>query len=431
MHCRHSARYGQSLVIFALALVAIIAMVGLIIDGGNAYAQQRATQNGSDSAAEAGTTILVRNVMAAAAGGTTMTAAQLDAAVLTATNRSATSHSLKPFDVGVAGSSAAYYTDILGNLLTSSGATTTSTSTAARVGGGSVPSCTTDCVAGRAAGVAAYGNRTFGALIAGAIGFTSFTASAKATAVGGYAPPTSCSASEGCALIPVTFATNMGTCTGNNSSSFGATPWPWPVAPPYGPTNESILAVCGNAQGAFGFLDFGCASNIQLQIKNPCASISFPTWIQTQPGNTNAVEDELNAYAGSAATVGVYEDGIDQVVYIPFFDAICSSLSQPADNRAIDTSTYPGVCVGSNSGGGNNIYYHVVYFLGFALDQAYVQGNNNPLCNSAPGLPIPGGNGGTGCLKGWGTVVAQGPGTVTSSPGPGGPGTPLRIQLIK
>ena len=78
-----------------------------------------------------------------------------------------------------------------------------------------------------------------------------------------------------------------------------------------------------------------------------------------------------------------------------------------------------------------NIYYHVVYFLGFALDQAYVQGNNNPPCNTTPGTPVPGGNGGTGCLKGWGTVVSMGPGTVTPNPGPGGPGTPLRIQLIK
>jgi Flp pilus assembly protein TadG len=420
---------GQALVLFALGLTAVVAMVGLIIDGGNAYAQQRSTQNGSDSASEAGATILVRNVMAAAASGPTLTAAQLDAAVLASANQSATSHGLLPFDPGVAGNSAAYYTDILGNLLTPAGAITTSTATAAQVGSGSVPSCTTDCVGGRAAGVAAYGYRSFGALIARVIGFTTFTASAKATAVGGYAPPTNCSAPQGCALLPITFATNAGTCTGTNASSFGATPWPWPVTPPYVPSNESILAVCGNAQGAFGFLDFGCAPNIQQQIADPCASITFPTWLRTESGNTNAVEDELNNYAG--ATVGLYEDGDDQIVYIPFFDAICSDGSQPADNRAIDTATYPGVCVGNNPGGGSNIYYHVVYFLGFALDQAYVQGNNNPPCNMAPGSPVPAGNGGTGCLKGWGTVVAQGPGTVTSNPGPGGPGSPLRIQLIK
>jgi hypothetical protein len=422
---------GQTLVLFVLALLAVISMVGLVVDGGNAYVQQRKTQNGSDAASEAGATILVRNVMAAAAGGTVLSSAQLDAAVLAAANRSATAHELKAFDPGTPGNSSAYYTDIRGNLLTPGGAITASTAGAAQVGGGTVPNCTTDCVGGRAAGVAAYGNRTFSTLISGAVGFTTFDASAIATAVGGYAPPNECSAPEGCALLPVTFATNQGTCTGNNSSSFGTTPWPWPVSAPYGPSNESILAVCGNAQGAFGFLDFGCAPNIQQQIEDPCASITFPTWIQTQSGNTNAVEDELNEYAGSAATVGVYEDGVDQVVYIPFFDAICSAGSQPADNAAIDTTSYPGVCVGNNPGGGNNIYYHIVYFLGFALDQAYVQGNNNPPCNTTPGTPVPGGNGGTGCLKGWGTVVAMGPGTVTPNPGPGGPGSPMRVQLIK
>ena len=80
-----SRQRAQSLVLFVISLLAIMAMVGLIIDGGNAYAQQRSTQNGSDAAAEAGATILVRNVMAAAAGGTVLTSAQLDAAVLAAT----------------------------------------------------------------------------------------------------------------------------------------------------------------------------------------------------------------------------------------------------------------------------------------------------------------------------------------------------------
>lgn len=45
---------GQILVIFALALVAIVAMVGLVIDGGSAFAQRRSQQNGSDLAAMAG-----------------------------------------------------------------------------------------------------------------------------------------------------------------------------------------------------------------------------------------------------------------------------------------------------------------------------------------------------------------------------------------
>lgn len=45
---------GQILVIFALGLVALIAAVGLVIDGGSAYAQRRAEQNAADFAALAG-----------------------------------------------------------------------------------------------------------------------------------------------------------------------------------------------------------------------------------------------------------------------------------------------------------------------------------------------------------------------------------------
>lgn len=45
---------GQILVIFALAITAIIAMVGLVLDGSAAYAQRRGEQNAADLAALAG-----------------------------------------------------------------------------------------------------------------------------------------------------------------------------------------------------------------------------------------------------------------------------------------------------------------------------------------------------------------------------------------
>ena len=45
---------GQILVIFALALIVIIGMVGLVLDGGSAFAQRRAEQNAADLAALAG-----------------------------------------------------------------------------------------------------------------------------------------------------------------------------------------------------------------------------------------------------------------------------------------------------------------------------------------------------------------------------------------
>ena len=51
---RNRADQGQIIVIFALGLVAMIAMVGLVLDGGSTYAQRRGQQNAADLAALAG-----------------------------------------------------------------------------------------------------------------------------------------------------------------------------------------------------------------------------------------------------------------------------------------------------------------------------------------------------------------------------------------
>ena len=61
MSGRRSAQ-GQMIVIAALAMVAIVAMVGLVIDGGAVFAQQRLAQNGSDAAATAGALIVAENL---------------------------------------------------------------------------------------------------------------------------------------------------------------------------------------------------------------------------------------------------------------------------------------------------------------------------------------------------------------------------------
>jgi Flp pilus assembly protein TadG len=45
---------GQVLVLFALGLVALVAMAGLVLDGGSVFAQKRDEQNGADMAALAG-----------------------------------------------------------------------------------------------------------------------------------------------------------------------------------------------------------------------------------------------------------------------------------------------------------------------------------------------------------------------------------------
>jgi Flp pilus assembly protein TadG len=52
---------GQLLVLFALSLVAIIGMVGLVLDSGGAFAQRRAEQNAADVAALAAANDLIAN----------------------------------------------------------------------------------------------------------------------------------------------------------------------------------------------------------------------------------------------------------------------------------------------------------------------------------------------------------------------------------
>ena len=62
---------GQVLVIFAAGLLALLIGVGIVVDGGNVMAQQRATQNGVDAAAQAGTTVIAQYLM----GGSSSTGA--------------------------------------------------------------------------------------------------------------------------------------------------------------------------------------------------------------------------------------------------------------------------------------------------------------------------------------------------------------------
>ncbi len=50
----HQRQQGQALVLFTLVLVAVIAMTGLVLDGGSTYAQRRDMQNVADQAALAG-----------------------------------------------------------------------------------------------------------------------------------------------------------------------------------------------------------------------------------------------------------------------------------------------------------------------------------------------------------------------------------------
>ena len=140
------------LALFAIGLFAIVAMVALVIDGGNAYAHQRISQNGTDAAAQGGAVVLAERL-----AGKEITDAMVKGAV---------EDVLREMDMD-AQASVAVYTDIEGNPL------------GPIVGSASEPR-------GYVARVAVKGDLPFDTFFARALGIFQMNAVTNATAVVGY-----------------------------------------------------------------------------------------------------------------------------------------------------------------------------------------------------------------------------------------------------
>ncbi len=372
---RLDAQRGQILVIAALAMVALIGGVSLVLEGGNAYAHQRMTQNAADSVANAGAIVLAQKL-----GGATKT----DADVLAATDAMAAANDLDTY--------AAFYTDVTGHLLTPAGTVTPDTSAAARVG----PADGDTSIPPGVQGVQVGGSRTFGTTFARVIGINQFTASADATAVAG--------ALTGGHILPLVFPVSLTECDGSGSLD-GEIDAPWrmsnPGTPPIGV--EFIVPLCKTGGGSFMILDLDPTKDCGEEATNPSPVqfAEFPVEVQTDVGNDCAkkLEPALNTLQGT-------------VVFIPICD---------------------GGCV---TGGGSNATHHIIRIVGFFLDY-FSDTNNptNPAC-AAPTSPtygtplvnIVGGNGSSSCLVGW--FVRY----ITSGPVGSGQlnnGEAIGIQLIK
>ena len=59
---RRDGERGQALVIMAISLTVVLAGAAMVIDGGNAMAQQRGTQNATDAAALAGALVIAEKM---------------------------------------------------------------------------------------------------------------------------------------------------------------------------------------------------------------------------------------------------------------------------------------------------------------------------------------------------------------------------------
>lgn len=391
---------GQIIAIFAIGLIAIIGMVGLVVEGGNIFAQQRIAQNATDSAANAGAIVIAENL-----SGVTRTGGQVFSAITGA----ATANGLA--------NAAAEYTDGFG----------------VPVG---VNVTAANPIPATARGVRVGGDRVAGTAFARVLGINQLTASAGATAVAGAASADCVADEDGCTLLPVTFPVKVATCEADGTLSggtwvgapppdaagqdywpiVGADDLPRPADPDGNPDTMAILSLCrgpDEASGAFGWLDLVGGMNLAEEIEGPLnTTVDLPDWFQTQPGNPNSVEDELEAY-------------IHQPVLIPLHNGACRE--DPGDDA---------VCELDDEGvdpAGNNTWYYVHTLAVFYPHEINVQGSDVDRCSSPPGspeAPVTSGTGFLGCIKGWFvSFVLSGPIVIGNDPIPSG--SPMGVQLIR
>jgi hypothetical protein len=393
---------------FVVGFFAVIAGTAFVVDGANAMAQQRGTQNGADAAAEAGTVVIAQYLMggssATGAVGTcpTPTTDPWDLEVCKAVYGSAANN-----NVTIA---AAKYTDFKGAPM-------------ADVGSGAMPT--------GAQGVQAYTDRRFDTYFARAIGIASFTATTQATAVTGVVT-TLCAAGSGCGLFPITVPFQTDTCDNTGKLEPGVGDWPFLGDAQTTPANEAIVPICkdknddigGGSAGSVGWLELGtalgatttgaCENTFKSAVTNPCiVSMPFPTWIKTFTGGVGkgggGIQDALNAYH------------LD-IVQIPLFDGTCKT--QPAGTLLAD-------CAPGDIGTGINTWYHIPSFASFKLDAFYISGADRKQCDQLPGAPFVTGNGANGCFKGWWVVALPGPGAIDLTPVTPSTTNRLGVQLIK
>ena len=307
---------GQVLAIFTFGFLAFVAASAFVVDGGNAYAQQRISQNGSDAAAEAGATVLAERLV-----GRTKS----DSDVKGAIDGVLTAMAMNTTTVNGADTSRAWYTDIDGNQLTTR---------VGSLGGASPPQA--------AFGVAVTGDLPFDTYFARVLGMETFNAVTEATAVAGYA------VDQGSVILPVTPPVNiLYDCNNNGTPDFGPNPSEWVHNTLY------RIPLCSTGPGNVGWIDWdptgGGTSELIGRIWPPNADtppIPLPSW-------------QWMTETGDMAASGL-ESAMRQwdlkTVLIPLFDDTCDQ----------DPGSPTAACNGS-PGHGSNTWYHFPTIAAFEL----------------------------------------------------------------
>lgn len=365
---------GQVIVIVALGMVAMIAGAALVLEGGNAYAQQRVAQNGSDAGANAGAVALARRL-----SGVAMTDTLVLDAITTVTAQNQID------------SLTARYTNVAGRYLNAAGTVVADRADAAVVGAGAIPA--------NAQGVEVDGTRTFGTVLGRVVGINGFDATATATAVTGRL--------VGGAFLPLVLPVSIVDCETNGSlGSVPESSWvvSSPGTPPVG--QEYIVPLCKTGGGSFQVLDLDPDLRCDEEMANP-PTVSWNTLPVTVPSdNGNNCAKPIADY--------VNEHLQGKTVLVPICD---NTVGDPC-----------------GTSGGSHATYRITRVAAFYIDYMSESNNkNNDECtqftnDAGQVVDEIAGNGSSSCIVGWFvryiTAGPVGTGTVGNSDAIG-------VQLIK
>jgi hypothetical protein len=341
---------GQIIVLFGIVLTVVVLMVGVVIDGGYGMAQRRESQNAADFAALAGARIIAEHINGDLTNGT-------DRNVQAAIAQSLDDNGSAPIAFGVDGG--AYYVDNNGGQV-------------GYVGQGVIPS--------NAVGVRVTATKSWRPFFLGIAGISTWSASASATARGGYAAGAPGGAFP--AGIAEAFFTGRSTCTGDLGSSDACTP---------AHLTPGVL----NVPGGFGWLSFGC-DGYGLGQDPPANNGGCRT-------NLGFLQAEIGPPANSY--------GCCTQVGLPGSPDLIQSL--PGNKASADCSYWIDhqsiviVAVWDYAGGnGSNGYYHIVGFTGWQITNC---------------------DGGKDLEGVWRQPMFEGPTTTT----PGFAGQALAVELVR
>ena len=387
LRSRRSDERGQILVIAAFAMIAMIAFGALVLEGGNAYAQQRVVQNGADATANAGAVRLGQRLAGVATTG---------GQILGVMNVAATANRIDSFT--------ARYTNVKGQYINTSGAVIADQTNpanpadpAAVVGGLIIPP--------NAQGVAVAGTRNFPTYLGRAIGFNSFDASADATAITGRL--------VGGQFLPIVLPVSIVDCeTNGNLGTVPEDEWvlaqkPVPTAT-YPTGIEYIVPLCKTGGGSFQILDFDPALSCAQEVANP-PLISWPILpVTVASDNGNNCAKPITDYVNANLRY--------KTVLIP----IC------------DSGVGTDAC---GTEGGSHATYRITRVAAFFIDYMDDSNNkNNSNCrdhvNATTGQPMVtiAGNGSSSCIAGWFVrYIKSGP----VGSGSVGNSDAIGVQLIK